>query len=297
MSKPSAAAPLIVRDGADASPLLGGLMVEWADVFREEVLKKSLDPTDLALLARACWKCGEAVASAGILRAGGTGEKPFKLVTFLASCGLRDWAKANRGPWEANVCALAAKHGQVEALQWARGLECPWDTETCAQAAFHGQLEALVWARMHGCPWDAGTCEGAADGRHLNVLQWAREHDCAWGERICNLALKGGHMGTLQWARENGCPCPDLGDMFVGTAMYGHVDMMPWFREQGCHLNILLCTVAAQYGRLEMLMWLREHGCPVDLDVCTEHASGRGHDGVVTWLGQCTVETWHTTTN
>jgi hypothetical protein len=60
------AAPVIVRDGADASPLLGGLTVKWCDVFREEVLKKWLDPTDCALLARACWKCGEAVASAGL---------------------------------------------------------------------------------------------------------------------------------------------------------------------------------------------------------------------------------------
>jgi len=70
--------------------------------------------------------------------AGDTGEEPVKLVTFLASCGLRDWAKANRGPWEANVCALAAKHGQVEALQWAWELDCPWDTHTCAFAVFLG---------------------------------------------------------------------------------------------------------------------------------------------------------------
>jgi len=32
-------------------------------VFQEEVLKKWLEPTDCALLARACWKCAEAVAA------------------------------------------------------------------------------------------------------------------------------------------------------------------------------------------------------------------------------------------
>jgi hypothetical protein len=47
MTDPSnASAPVIIRDGADASPLLGRLMVEWTDVFREELLKNRLDPTD-----------------------------------------------------------------------------------------------------------------------------------------------------------------------------------------------------------------------------------------------------------
>jgi hypothetical protein len=134
MTEPSAAnaAPVIVRDGADASPLLGGLMVEWSDVFREEVLKKWLDPTDLAMLARACWKCGAAVASAGMVSSGDTEEEPFKIVTFIASSELLAWAKANRCPWDERVCALTAKYGQVDALQLARELDCPWNEWTCA---------------------------------------------------------------------------------------------------------------------------------------------------------------------
>jgi len=79
--------------------------------------------------------------------------------------------------------------------------------------------------------------------------------------------------------------------------MSGNVEMLPWFREQGCELSGLLCTSAAKYGRLKMLMWLREHGCPADLDECTDQASLGGHHEVVEWLGQFTVETWHTTAN
>jgi len=183
------AAPLIVRDGADASPLLGGLMVEWADVFREEVLKKWLDPTDLALLARACWKCREAVASAGLVRAGDTDEVPFRLLKFFASLELLAWAKANGCPWVAAVCGLAAKHGQVEALQWAREHDCPWEAVTCAFAACRGHLDTLVWAQEHGCPWDDMTCAGAAHGGHLIVLQWARERNCPWNEGRVNSPL------------------------------------------------------------------------------------------------------------
>ena len=188
----TAAAHAIVRDGADASPLLGRLILEWSDVFREEVLKKWLDPTDCAMLARACWKCGEAVASAGIVRAGDTEEEPFKLVTFFASFELLAWAKTNRCPWEARTCALAAKHGLVEALQWARENDCPWDERTCTQAAWYGQLEALMWAREYGCPWDLKTCQGAAGGGHLNVLQWAREQDCPWDGLTCQFAARAG---------------------------------------------------------------------------------------------------------
>jgi hypothetical protein len=147
--------------------------VEWSDVFREEVLKKWLDPMDLAMLARACWKCGEAVASAGIVRAGVHGM-PFKLVTCFASGELLAWAKANRCRWASHVCELAAKYG-VEALQWARALDFPWDVRTCASPVRYGHLAALLWARDHGCPWDGTTCEGAALGGHLNVLRWARE--------------------------------------------------------------------------------------------------------------------------
>jgi hypothetical protein len=99
----TAAAPAIVRDGTDASPLLGRLLVEWSDGFAKEVLDKCLDPTDRALLARACWKCGEAVASAGLVRAGDTAEKPFKLMAFFGSIQLLAWAKANRCPW-AGAC-------------------------------------------------------------------------------------------------------------------------------------------------------------------------------------------------
>ena len=299
MAGPSAAtaAPAIVRDGADASPLLGGLMVEWSDVFREEVLKKWLDPMDLAMLARACWKCGEAVASAGIVRAGDTAEEPFKLLAFFASGELLAWAKANRCLWGRGVCSLAAKHGQVEALQWAREHDCAWDTVTCAIAARHGQLEALVWAREHGCPWAESTTQSAAWGGHLNVLQWAREHDAPWNQGTCHYATEGGHLEMLQWARENGCPCPDI-NILVGLApRSGNVEMMTWFHEQGCQLVGFLCVMAAEYGRLEVLIWLREHGCPAVLDACIEIASHRGHDEVVEWLGQFTDETWHTTTN
>jgi hypothetical protein len=234
-----ASALAIVRDGADASPLLGGLMVEWPEVFREEVLKKWLGSTDCALLARACWKCGEAVASAGLVRAGDTCEVPFNPVAFFRSGELLAWAKDNRCPWEAGVCTIAAtKRGQVEALQWARELDCPWNEWTCSYAGLGGHMQVLQWAREHGCPWDARSCHGAAEGGHLNVLQWARERDCPWDEGTCQLAAACGHLRVLRWAQDNGCPSPDLGALFRFAAMSGNVDMATWFCE---HVSRVAC--------------------------------------------------------
>jgi len=296
-SSTAAAAPAIVRDGADASPLLGRLMVEWADVFREEVLKKWLDPTDLALLARACWKCGEAVASAGVVRAGVTDEVPFKIHTFFLSGELLAWAKGNRCPWDSRTCTLAAQYGQLEALQWLRELDCRWDEWTCAHAAHGGHLEVLARARENGCPWGVQTCQCAARGGHLNVLQWARDHDCPWCQLTCVHAAQQGHLEMLLWARENGCPCPDLDPLFAVAAASGNVEMATWFLEQGCPLNGGLCWEAAKHGHLDLLMWLREHDCPIALNYCTDHAALWGHNKVVTWLGRFTAETWHTTTN
>ena len=62
------------------------------------MLKKWLGTTDCALLARACWKCGEAVAAAaGIACAEGSAVvplAPLKIVDFLRSVELVAWAEA-----------------------------------------------------------------------------------------------------------------------------------------------------------------------------------------------------------
>ena len=110
--------------------LLGGLLVELPEVFHVEVLKKWLDPTDCALLARACWKCAKAVAASSgggvTVIAGDTRAVPLKLVAFFGSVELLAWAKDNGCPWSARVCALAAEGGHLAVLQWAREHACPW---------------------------------------------------------------------------------------------------------------------------------------------------------------------------
>jgi len=200
-----AGAGAIVRDGTDASPLLGRLLEELRDLFAAEVLSL-LDPTDLALLARACWKCGEAVLTSGVEIAGETEERPLVLQNFLVSIELLAWAKDNGFPWDGPICALAAEGGHLAVLVWAREHGCEWDAETCEAAAAEGHLTVLQWARDHGCEWDTLTCASAARGGHLEVLMWAREQDCPWGISTCDAAAQAGHLAVLQWAREHSAP-------------------------------------------------------------------------------------------
>jgi hypothetical protein len=207
---PPAPAPAIVRDSTADSPLLGPLLDEWGDVFQEEVLKKWLDRTDCALLARACWKCSEAVASALGLACAKDNVvvplAPLKIVDFFVSVQLLAWAKANGCPWVARVCTLAAKGGRLEALQWAREHGCPWtEVNVCSSAAESGHLGVLQWARANGALWDMWTCAKAALGGHLEVLRWSREHGCPWDASTCLYAARGGQIEVLQWARANGC--------------------------------------------------------------------------------------------
>jgi hypothetical protein len=91
-------------DDDDASPLLGPLLGDLSDLFREEVLKKWLDPTDLALFARSSRDCLAAVVASGLPRAGlKGGEFPLDVRDFVT--------------------------GSIELLAWAKTNGCPWDTE------------------------------------------------------------------------------------------------------------------------------------------------------------------------
>ena len=106
----AAGAGAIVRDGTDASPLLGRLLGELNDLFAAEVLSL-LNPTDLALLARACWKCGEAVVPSGFEIAGESAEEPLRLTDFVRSVEVLAWGKDNGCPWNERTCAPPLREG------------------------------------------------------------------------------------------------------------------------------------------------------------------------------------------
>ena len=131
VTRSASATRVNVRDGTSVSPLLGPLLDEWSDVLAVEVLKKWLDSTDCAMLARACWKCGEAVANAGLETAGVPGM-PLVFRDFVGSVKHVAWAKANGCLWNEDSSAEIAAGGHQEVLRWAHENECSWDERTTA---------------------------------------------------------------------------------------------------------------------------------------------------------------------
>ena len=110
-----------------------------------------------------------------------------------------------------NLCAVAARTGNLEELKSLRENGCPWDASTCSRAAQGWHLEVIKWARANNCLWDENACSEAAEGGHLEVVQWLRANGCGmWNEEfLCTGAAKGGHLEVLQWLRANGCPWDD----------------------------------------------------------------------------------------
>jgi hypothetical protein len=134
----------IVRDGTDASPLLGRLLEELRDLFAAEVLSL-LDPTDLALIARACWKCGEAVLSSGVDIAGETEGRALRLTKFPGSVELLAWGKENGCPWTARSCALLLQAGTWRCCS-GRGSTAASGT----RGLVHTPLRAGTWSCCSG---------------------------------------------------------------------------------------------------------------------------------------------------
>jgi len=163
------------RDGSsdDMIPLLDQLLEKLPEVLESFVLPK-LDPTDLAMLARAGKGWRAMVVYSNLPRAGSTAGPRLMLDAFCGSVQRLAWAKANGCPLNEKVCSNAARGGQLDVLRWARKRGCPWGPRTCANAAKGGHLHVLQWAREHDCPWDAVTCAFAAEGGHLDVLRLVR---------------------------------------------------------------------------------------------------------------------------
>jgi hypothetical protein len=98
-----------------------------------------------------------------------------------------------RGALVLDFARKCAEMGALQLLQWARKSGAPWDASVCAAAAKSGQLALLQWARAQDppCPWNAATCAAAIDGDHLEVLQWARAQcpPCPQDTAACDSVL------------------------------------------------------------------------------------------------------------
>mmetsp|Transcript_19450 Transcript_19450/g.57392 ORF Transcript_19450/g.57392 Transcript_19450/m.57392 type:complete len:234 (-) Transcript_19450:65-766(-) len=78
---------------------------------------------------------------------------------------------------EGEICAWAARGGQLAMLQGLHAQGCPLTEATCMEAAAGGHLEVLHWAQANGCPWDEDACYLAGEGHDFEESDG--DEDCS----------------------------------------------------------------------------------------------------------------------
>ena len=133
-----------------------------------------------------------------------------------ASVARAEWARScvSDREWKRYIrpylCEEASAHlPDLSELKWRRAKRCPWDARLCAFAARGGHLEVLKWLRAKGCPCDARACCFAACGGHLEVLKWLRAEGCPnpLVELLGDQGLRGLRKGRGRGGGAGAAPC------------------------------------------------------------------------------------------
>ncbi|KXZ48841.1 hypothetical protein GPECTOR_25g426 [Gonium pectorale] len=168
------------------------------------------------------------------------------------------------------VALLAARCGQLDALEWAAqelGASMRSD-ELMDAAGASGSIEVMAWLRERGCPWGPDTFAGAAGSGCEAALEWLAERGCPMvksnprrtayrvGGRVYNgramplmpdfEAASNNDLAALRCLARLGCPWGDLpGITTVFNSCLAHpCRPMPVLR-----LLVELGCPAVYYGR------------------------------------------------
>jgi len=202
--------------------------------------------------------------------------------------------------YRSDLCAFAAKEGEIEVLEWLVKEGCPL-FDTAREAAIEANhLKVLKWLITHGCPgtikidyslavrysrheifkwlveqkfrWDEGLPISAALIGNLDVLKWLREEGCPWDdERVVLTAVKHSQFEVLRWATQIGCSWPEIDPWLVVKWTYSENDIkvLQWIHDEG-HLNRTneLITAAIARENLTVLRWCIKIGVCGTKDNC-----------------------------
>ncbi len=114
-----------------------------------------------------------------------------------------------------SVGNLAARAGEVEVLDWVwhRSSETTaWNEfEICAEAARSGNIDALRWCVRNKLEWDNRACQGAARSGSVAMLEFTVEsgvHLIGGVIRLYSSAIPEGHVAVLLWLST--CELPEF---------------------------------------------------------------------------------------
>nr|UDO47985.1 ankyrin repeat protein [Pandoravirus massiliensis] len=171
----------------------------------------------------------------------------------------------------AYACAIAARHGSIDALAYLVGVGCPLDVNACIEAAAYGHVDCLQYAHEHGAPWDGQACAAVAvgtEGRIRNAsaacIVYALANGCPARKSPSYVAAQSGDLAALR--RAHGARCPWDAGTTAAAAGRGHRACLYYAHEHGCPWDSRVCMSAAASGALKILTYAHRHGCPYDVD-------------------------------
>ena len=80
----------------------------------------------------------------------------FYMAAMASDATRTIWLEEDETNVRKDGCRLAAKYGNLEALQWLRSHDCRWNGYVCREAAGEGHLHILQWARSQAPPLSMG---------------------------------------------------------------------------------------------------------------------------------------------
>ncbi|KXZ45052.1 hypothetical protein GPECTOR_59g660 [Gonium pectorale] len=165
------------------------------------------------------------------------------------------WLRARGFPFELSLANIAAKTGNVVAVQYLLGEAgvqlSSYDAVSVVAGPAAGFGHLAVLQALHGGGWSSH----AAGGWPRNIIA-----DCA------RTAASHGHLHVLTWLVGTfGAEAVGMDpSLFKEAAFSGSVDLMTWLQERGCGWSREALTAAACSGCEEAVEWLVAQGCPVE---------------------------------
>jgi len=158
----------------------------------------------------------------------------------------------------------AVKNGHLDCLCLFGG-ESWWDEEVCAMAARRGNVQMLRYLHENGWDWDGNTCAGAAGSGHRDCLVYALTNGCPWKEKhlyqIINAGLWSAFVSAAKPDENNNRPSRT-------AASLGRLDLLRDVCAKGWKCDQGTCAKAAQAGSLACLAYLHDRGCLWDQQTC-----------------------------
>ncbi len=215
---------------------------------------------------------------------------------YLAAKGnhldILEYLHVHRCPWDETTFIGGIEGSNIdeisECVKYAYDNDCPWDASVCAEAAKQGNLKTLDWLHFKWCPWNDEVYRKAAEHGHIKCLRYAYAYNIKGKSIICTAAALGGYLECLRFAFEevrnenDSLVCRPSISTILDIVKSGRLDGVDYAIQHEFPLSDTACTIAAEKGHLEILQHLRAAGCPWD-ETVSEAAIAGGHLELLKW--------------